>query len=60
MTDTEKIERIRHIIKESNLKGGKITFDVVIDNMKKATLEEVADLIIEMGNLIEDILYIIN
>jgi len=60
MTDTEKIEIVRHIIKESGLKGGKATVDIVINEMKSATLEEVAELIVEMGNLIEDILYIVD
>lgn len=60
MTDTEKIERVRHIIKESGLKGGNATVDMVINDMKSATLREVAEVIIEMGNLIEDILYIVD
>lgn len=60
MTDTEKIERVRKIIRESGLKGGKVTVDTVISEMRNATLEEVAETILEMGNLIEDILYIID
>lgn len=60
MNDTEKIERVRKIIRESGLKGGKVTVDTVISEMRSATLEEVAEIILEMGNLIEDILYIID
>lgn len=60
MSDTEKIERVRKVIRESGLKGGKVTVDTVISEMRRATLEEVAEIILEMGNLIEDILYIID
>ena len=60
MSDTEKIERVRKVIRESGLKGGKVTVDTVISEMQSATLEEVAEIILEMGNLIADILYIID